>query len=243
MSDNSTFDNEQLMDNEESAKGLGLAWTIIIAIVVVGAVAFAISIFFREETPALRTTAISEESASANNGEGGAIQTEGLSAEALFEQGNTFVQVGQFPEAIAAYQKALELNPEYLAVYANLGVVYYQTEQLDLAAQQYEKALEINPDDGEVTYNLAALNLQRALSSGAQPDQDLLDQAITLLEKALALSPDLAEPHFTLGVAYMASQNKDEAIKAFESFLAKDSGTDPRASQEAQSYLDTLRNQ
>ena len=41
----------------------------------------------------------------------------------------------------------------------------------------------------------------------------------------------------------MASQNKDEAIKAFESFLEKDTGTDPRASQEAQTYLDTLKAQ
>jgi len=166
--------------------------------------------------------------------------SQATTAEEFFQEGNTFAQSAQLQNAVSAYQKAIELDPEYQAVYANLGVVYYQLEQLDLAAQQYEKALELNPDDGEVTYNLGALNLQRALISGTDPDPELMAQAISLLERALELSPGLAEPYFSLGVAYIAQDNKEKAIESFQSFLAKDSGNDPRASQEAQRYLDTL---
>ena len=166
--------------------------------------------------------------------------SQSTSAEEFFQEGNSFAQSGQLQNAVTAYQKAIELDPEYQAVYANLGVVYYQLEQLDLAAQQYEKALELNPDDGEVTYNLGALNLQRALISGTDPDPELMTQAISLLERALELSPGLAEPYFSLGVAYIAQNNKEKAIESFQSFLEKDSGNDPRASQEAQRYLDTL---
>ena len=217
MNDNSTIDNNHTPENEEPTGGLGLAWTIIIAIVVVGAVAFMISIFFREEPGTPQTATVDEAQSNAEEvspQQEGALQQEssleleGLSAEELFEQGNNFVQAGQFQKAVAAYQQAIELDPEYQAVYANLGVVYYQLEQLDLAAQQYEKALELDPNDGEVTYNLAALNLQRALSSGTQPDQALLDQAITLLQKAMELSPDLAEPplYFRGGLYGLAKQ-------------------------------------
>ena len=166
--------------------------------------------------------------------------SQATTAEEFFQEGNTFAQSAQLQNAVSAYQKAIELDPEYQAVYANLGVVYYQLEQLDLAAQQYEKALELNPDDGEVTYNLGALNLQRALISGTDPDPELMAQAISLLERALELSPGLAEPYFSLGVAYIAQDNKEKAIESFQSFLEKDSGNDPRASQEAQRYLDTL---
>jgi cytochrome c-type biogenesis protein CcmH/NrfG len=82
--------------------------------------------------------------------------------------------------------------------------------------------------------------LQRALISGTDPDPELMAQAISLLERALELSPGLAEPYFSLGVAYIAQDNKEKAIESFQNFLEKDSGNDPRASQEAQRYLDTL---
>jgi tetratricopeptide (TPR) repeat protein len=56
------------------------------------------------------------------------------------------------------------------------------------------------------------------------------------------LNPDLAEPYFSLGVAYNALNQKEQAIEAFETFLARDTGEDPRAGQEAQRYLEALRN-
>src|SRR5690606_12466753 len=100
--------------------------------------------------------------------------------------------------------------------------------------------LEMNPEDGEVTYKLGALNLQRALISGDEPDPQLLAQAVSQLEQALALNPNLAEPYFSLGVAYLAQNDNAKAIEAFQTFIDRDSGSDPRASQEAQRYLDSL---
>jgi tetratricopeptide (TPR) repeat protein len=171
------------------------------------------------------------------------VQADPESAAAQFELGNAYVQSGQLEQAVAAYQKAIELDPNYEAAYANLGVVYYQLQRLDLAVLQYQKALELNPDDGEVAYNLGALYLQQALLSGDQPDPDLLDQAIAQLQQAQELSPNLAEPYFSLGVAYDALNRSEEAIEAFETFLARDTGQDPRAGQEAQRYLENLRAQ
>jgi tetratricopeptide (TPR) repeat protein len=89
---------------------------------------------------------------------------------------------------------------------------------------------------------LGALYIQQALLSGDTPDPALLDQAITQLKQAAELNPDLAEPYFSLGVAYNALNQKEQAIEAFETFLARDTGEDPRAGQEAQRYLEALRN-
>ena len=222
-------------------EGKGLTWKMILAIVAVGLAALAATFFLRQ--PGETTTTSTSPVASLPTQPDSTTTNEPAlgSAEDYFRQGNDFVQSGQLQQAVTAYQKAIELDPDYQAVYANLGVVYYQLEELDLAAQQYQRALEIDPDDGEVIYNLGALNLQRALISGGAPDTTLLEEAITLIEQSLELSPDLAEPHFTLGVAYFMLNQKEEAIKAFEEFQAKDTGKDPRASQEAQRYLDELR--
>jgi len=227
------FTDEQPLPPAPESQGIGMVWKIVIAVVALGIIAISAYSFLQNQPGAQPQS----QSQSSEN------SITGSSAEELFQQGNAFVEAGQLQQAATAYQQAVEMDPEYQAAYANLGVVYYQLEQLDLAAQQYEKALEINPDDGDVAYNLGALRLQQALSGGGQPDEDLLNQAIDQLETALELSPDLAEPHFTLGVAYATLNRREEAIAAFEQFLEKDTGQDPRASQEAERYLESLKAQ
>lgn len=165
------------------------------------------------------------------------------SAKAQFDLGNAYVEAGQWEQAQTAYQKAIELDPNYQAGYANLGVVYYQLGKLELAASQYQKALELNPNDGEVAYNLGALYVQQALINSNPPSQDLLNKAIIQLKHSIELNPNLAEPYFSLGVAYSTLNQREESIQAFETFLSRDSGQDPRASQEAKRYLETLRQQ
>ncbi len=230
--------DEQPLPPAPDSEGIGTVWKIVVAIVAVGVIAYFAYSFIPTNQPGDQSQSQSQPQAqSAEN------NISGASAEELFQQGNAFVEAGQLQQAATAYQQAVEMDPAYQAAYANLGVVYYQLEQLDLAAQQYEKALEINPDDGDVAYNLGALRLQQALSGGGQPDEELLNQAIDQLETALELSPNLAEPHFTLGVAYATLNRRDEAIAAFEQFLEKDSGQDARASQEAERYLETLKAQ
>ncbi len=172
-----------------------------------------------------------------------AVQANPNSAQAQFDLANAYVKAGQWEQALTAYQKVIELDPNFQGAYANMGVVYYQLQQLDLAATQYQKALELNPNDGDVAYNLGALYLQQALSGGASPNPDLLAQAINQLKHATELKPQLAEPFFALGVAYASLNQPTEAIEAFETFLARDSGQDSRASQEAERYLKALRQQ
>jgi superkiller protein 3 len=172
-----------------------------------------------------------------------AAQANPDSAQAQFELGNSYVNAGEWQKALTAYQKTVELDPNYQAAYANMGVVYYQLEQLDLAALQYKKALELDPKDADVAYNLGALYLQQALINSNPPNPDLLKQAIDQLQNVVELDPNLAEPYFSLGVAYKTLNQKEKAIQAFETFLARYKGQDPHASQEAQQYLEALRKQ
>ncbi len=244
--------NNENVAHEETApttpletKNQGPRWRAIIAVVALVIVAILVYPLFQSQTNLTSgpTALVSPE----NQGQVAAPEATARanpdSAQAQFELGNSYVQTGQWAKALAAYQKAVELDPNYQAAYANMGVVYYQMEQLDLAASQYKKALELNPNDGDVAYNLGALYLQQALLNSNPPHPDLLSQAIEQLEHASKLDPNLAEPYFSLGVAYQALNQKEKAIQAFETFLARDTGQDTRASQEAQSYLEALRNQ
>jgi tetratricopeptide (TPR) repeat protein len=240
------IDDEAISPESSEApevKNIGLSWRMVFAIVALVIVGVFVYPFIRDwlnaDTPA--TSSLPEPQTVVTESEA-AAEANPDSPEAQFELGNSYVRSGQLELAVAAYQRAIELDPDYQTAYANLGVVYYQLQQLDLAAVQYQKALELNPKDGEVAYNLGALYLQQALSSG-QPDPEKLDQAIAQIKAAMELSPELAEPYFSLGVAYNAQNKSEQAIEAFETFLELDTGRDPRAKQEAERYLQSLRGQ
>lgn len=224
----------------------GLAWRIIIAVlavIIIGVLAYNQFAGQQSSASPVSSTSVSPVAQATVSAPEATAQANPDSAVAQFDLGNAYVKSGQWVEAQAAFQKVIELDPNFQRAYANLGVVYYQLEQLDLAASQYKKALELDPNDGDVAYNLGALYLQQALINSSPPDPELVNQAIIQLKQAAEINPTLAEPYFGLGVAYNALNQKDQAIEAFETFLARDTGTDPRAGQEANRYLEALRNQ
>jgi len=101
-------------------------------------------------------------------------------------------QPGRSADAVAEYEAALRLKPDYADAHNNLGFVWQQTPgQLDAAIREYQAAIRAAPDHAEFYYNLG-----NALSAeGRTPE------AIAQYEQALRLNPDFAEAHSNLGFA------------------------------------------
>jgi superkiller protein 3 len=83
-------------------------------------------------------------------------------------------------EAIASYDKALELKPDLHEAWNNRGYALGKLGRLEAAIASYDKALEIKPDYHEAFYNKACCY---ALHSQ-------IDQAIQNLQQAINLNPD-----------------------------------------------------
>ena len=155
------------------------------------------------------------------------------SAKAQFGLGNVYVRQGKFLEAETAFKAAVALDPRSAASYANLAVTYYQMDKLQEAADALESALRIEPDDAQTLYLMGAVRLQ--LGDLATSEQYLL--------KARESDPNLPEVYYGLGALYKLKGQKQEAIAAFEKFLAIGPGQDAAAVSHAQQELDELRQQ
>jgi len=116
---------------------------------------------------------------------------------------------GREDDAIAHFQKALEIQPDYAAAHDNLGSALFQKGYVDEAIAQFQKALEIQPDSAE-----ACNNLGTAFGRKRQ-----LDKAITYLQKAMEIQPDYAEAHNNFGSALFQKGRVDEAIAQFQKAL------------------------
>ena len=98
---------------------------------------------------------------------------------------------GQVDEAVAHFQKALEIKPDCELAHNNLGVVLAGRGRVEEAIAHFQKALEIKPDDAD-THN----NYGLVLAGRGQ-----VDEAIAHFQKVLEINPDNAGAHNNLGVA------------------------------------------
>ena len=64
---------------------------------------------------------------------------------------------------MAAFQKAVEIDPKNWVAMINLGTDYYADGQKDKAAALFKKALELNPDHPEKA------KFQKLITEGEQP--------------------------------------------------------------------------
>jgi Flp pilus assembly protein TadD len=124
--------------------------------------------------------------------------------------GNVFFRSGRMHEAIAQYQKALEIQPRYALALNNLGNAFLRNGRVDEAIEQYQKALAIQPGD-PATYD----NLGNALLK-----KERVDEAIAHFQEALAIQPDDAATHDSLGNALLIKGRVDEAMAHFQKALA-----------------------
>jgi len=86
-----------------------------------------------------------------------------------FEEGIAAGQAGKHDEAIAAFNKAAEINPKCFDCQYNIGYMYTQKKEYDKAEEAYKKAIELKPDYSEAYSGLANIyNLQRKFDEAAE---------------------------------------------------------------------------
>jgi len=110
--------------------------------------------------------------------------------------GVAFFQRGKLDDALAQFQKALEINPNYAEAHTNLGIALLQKGQLGKAIEQHQTALKINPNFALAHANLAVAFIRKGR----------IDDAIAEFQEALRLDANLSAVRETL-----------EKVKAFES--------------------------
>jgi len=175
------------------------------------------------------------------------------SAPALVGRANCLAALGRSEEALAGYRAALELDPECVDGYANLGALLIQMEQYEEALVCIEKALKRDPGHGDAGLNGAiALNrlghpesalraIDRWLAAGGAASADMLrqraqallamrapDAALDTLTRAYALEPGNWGVRFELAAMMSRRLEMSAAAMAHFDALNEQRPGDPR---------------
>lgn len=154
-----------------------------------------------------------------------------LSAQGYFDLGNARYEQGDLTGAAEAYRQAVALDEENVGYWHNLGVAYYGLNALEDAQDSFQAGLALDPNDAKLNYLMGVVSIQ----------VDALEEAQSYLTRANELDPALPEPYFGLGVLYRLLGRREEAIRAFETFLEIGPGQDAAAMPIAEAELEALR--
>ena len=111
-------------------------------------------------------------------------------------------------QAIAAYERVLELDPEHAAAHINLGTLYYNRQDYKAAEEHYRRAIEIDP-----RYALAHFDLGNVLDETGR-----VEDAIQTYLTALQLAPTYADAHYNLALAYEKIKEPRKALKHWQAY-------------------------
>ena len=126
-------------------------------------------------------------------------------AIAYFQRGNENLTLGKYKEAIADYDKAIELNPQYALAYNNRGIAKLHLGDSKEAIADYNKAIELDPKYAKAYCNRGIANC----------DLGNYEKSITDCNKAIELNPQDADAYHNRGNAELELGKYKEAIEDY----------------------------
>ncbi len=127
--------------------------------------------------------------------------------------GTLYTKIKHWTEAIAHFQKAIELNPHFVEAYSSLAKIFQQTDRTSEAIDCWEKAYTLEPDRFKAEEHL---NLGYILSKKGK-----LEKASACYRRALKLKPALTQAYLRLGEILFHRGQKQEAIACYQQAIER----------------------
>ena len=130
-------------------------------------------------------------------------------ADQYYGQGINYSSNGQYADAVAAYDKAVFIQPRNADAWNNRGVALENLGRYSDAASSYDNALTIRPLYAEAWYNRGV----------ALRKMDRYADAVLSYDKALEINPSYAEAWLNRGVALDYLGRYEESVASYDKAL------------------------
>lgn len=140
----------------------------------------------------------------------GLLLGKGYLAAALSNRGNVLRDLGRHEEALASYDRALRLKPDYAKAFYHRGNTLLNLKRPEDALASYDRALKLKPDYADALYNCGV-----ALQSLKRPEE-----AVARYDRALQLKPEDAEALNNRGNALLDLRRPAQALISYDRALS-----------------------
>ena len=115
-------------------------------------------------------------------------------------------------EAIEAYERVLDIEPDHAPAHINLGTLFYNRQEYTEAEFHYRRAVEIDS-----RYALAYFDLGNVLDETGR-----VQEAIEAYRNALHLAPTYADANYNLALAYEKIGEPRRALAHWKAYIKLD---------------------
>ncbi len=136
-------------------------------------------------------------------------QTHLEQSQTWFYQGLQEAKRGKLSEAIASYDKAIEINPYSYEYWFNRGLALFYLSDFAEAVASYDKAIEMKPNFYKGWYN-------RGCAQGELGD---FEDAIASFDKAIEIKSDYHQAWSSRGMALLKLGYPENAISSYDQAL------------------------
>ncbi|MBH23113.1 MAG: hypothetical protein CMH57_01380 [Myxococcales bacterium] len=126
-----------------------------------------------------------------------------------YRYGHCLLRMERYPEAEAALNKAVELEPKHGEALYRLAVLSERKGEPVKAAERYGRSIEANARTPFAYYNLGDLYFRN----------EKYDEALRVFKNAVENNPNSAELHHGLGLTYLSLKRPQEALVEFQEAL------------------------
>jgi len=138
------------------------------------------------------------------------------SAESLVSIGDLYSVLEDYEHAVAAYKKAIELDPAFPHARYKMGAALLRLDRPDAAIAPLREEIKITPNDPDVQYNLAYALLQTSQKQ----------EALAMLQSVIDVHPEHAQAQYQMGKVLLDQGQMDEAVKHLEAAAKLDPSKD-----------------
>ncbi len=160
-----------------------------------------------------------------------------------YERGVNAEHKGERDEAIAHYEGALKIAPDYYPAHNNLGSLYLGKSDFKGAEAQFRESVRLDQNEAQAYFNLGNVLMltgrysesEAAVEAGLQrrPDSAFarflqgqlfartgkFPEAEKSLREALQLDPTMSQAHLQLVNLYLQQKRKEDAVRQLQDFL------------------------
>lgn len=134
-----------------------------------------------------------------------------------FNLGIQEANLGNTNEAMIAYNKSLEIKPDFAPTYMFIGILEFQKTNYEKAREYYTKAINCDTNLVDAYFNRA----QIVFATKTENKQEL-ESALEDLQKAIELDNKFIDAYYSIAVIYKNLGNYKEAIENLDKILEID---------------------
>ncbi len=135
-------------------------------------------------------------------------------AKLEYNQGVDYYRAGQYDKSMAAFRRAISLDPNYIDAYYNLGSILEYLHQNDAALSVFKQILVRKPDDYESVYKAANLCIKVGQTDNAKKYLALIPPESSVYAQAKTLATSLGTDMQTIKSDMQKEEIKTDSANA-----------------------------